>query len=194
MIGVASGDVQLRRRRPLRRAVRNALVAVASFAIGALAISYVLLPRHAALDLSVHQDGSAQLTAYYRKLPPSEFHPQPPHRTPDRGCPSGGPEVLYGSITGTGGVRLSDVTVEVEALDGHGHSRPCGQLAVGPSGAYRSVLHLAKGEYRVTVDYTANHHRSSESRPTQLRPGQTYRLSGVVRSARIFSFLPVTSY
>ncbi len=194
MIGVASGDVQVRQRRPLRRVVRNTLVAVTSFAVATLAISYVVLPTHAALDLNVHQDDNAQLVAYYQQLPAAEFHPQPPHRSPDRGCPSGGSEVVYGSVTGKGGVRLSDVTVEVEALDGHGHSRPCGQISVGPTGTYRSVLHLAKGEYRVSVEYSANHRHGSESRSTQLRPGRTYQVSGVVRSARIFSFLPVTSY
>lgn len=170
------------------------MVAGTSFVVAASAIGYVVLPARSALALTVRQDANVQDVAFYRRLPPAPLHPGPPHPPPARACPAGGRETIYGSVTAKGGAHLSDVTVEVDAVDGHGHTRSCGEIAVGPSGTYRSALNLAAGQYRVTVRYTVDHRHGSEARTTALRPGRSYEVSGVVRSARIFSFLPVSSY
>jgi hypothetical protein len=176
---------------------RDVLIGLTSLIIALVAISTVVVPAHASVTLTVRQSNAIEPVGYERKLPVRPFHPlpPPPKKNHDPRCASGGPETIYGSVSSKGGVRLSNVTIEIEALDQHGsHPLSCGEISVGATGTYRSVVHLAAGPYRLTVRLTADHKKMSEDRSVHLQPGRAYQVSSVVRSSRIFSFLPVSSY
>jgi len=181
-------------RRRLRRVGRDVLVGLTSLVIAIVAVMTVVVPAHAAATMSVQQGNSIQPAGYEWRLPMRQFRPAAP-RNHEANCQPGGPEVIYGSVTAKSGIRLSNITVEIDAVDQHGgHARPCGDISVGANGIYRSTVHLAAGQYRLTVHFSASGKKISESRTAHLQPGRVYQVSSIVRSSRIFSFLPVSSY
>jgi hypothetical protein len=160
-----------------------------SLAILVLALSYVLLPRRPAISVTVAAGRDPQPVQGAHDVQPSDRGtPGPP-----LGAPTHDTEIIYGHISTTDGVRVSKVTVQI---DGSGRAvlGESAKINVAPAGAYRAVVHLPDGDYRITVTMLANGQRLDSSRSVRLADTQAYDVAAVARTNGVFSFLPVSSY
>jgi hypothetical protein len=175
--------------RRTRRGLRNVMIGAASFAVVVVAASYVLMPGGEAVATTVqtgydpHSTGAGHsFKPDYRDCPVSHH-----------GSPSRDSEVIYGSISGAKGVKVSNVTVDIEGT-GRQSSHDTAEINVGRSGTYRAVVHLPAGPYQVTVRLVANGHRVQDTKSIRLVDERAYDVSAVARDNRVFSVLPVSSY
>jgi len=185
---VAAGRIREVGRRT-RRGLRNLIIGAASFVVLVVAASYVLMPGGEALAATVQPGSDPYATESGHGFRP-DYHDCP---VSHHGSHSHDTEVIYGTISGAKGVRVSGIAVQIDGVSRH-PSHDSAEITVGKSGSYRAVIHLPTGQYHVKVVLVANGRRVQDTTSVRLVDGRAYDVSAVVRANRIFSILPVSSY
>lgn len=162
--------------------MRDLAIAVASFLVLLVAVSYVLSPSGSAMAMTVDEGHDPGYGAHYHDCPVSQHGPQ-----------SRSTEVVYGNIAARNGVRVSHVSLRFDGVS-RDISRDQAEVTVGSSGTYRAVVHLPSGQYRVTLQLIEDGHRVTATRTVRLLDQRAYNVSASVGRGGIFTFLPVWSY
>jgi len=174
--------------RPRKRRVRDVLIGSVSFVILTVAASYVMLPGGQAMAMTV-QDGRDPAASYQHGFKPTYRDCPVAHRGPT----SRSTEVVYGSISQKKGVHVSKATVHFDGISRE-VAHESADVSVGASGSYRAVVHLPAGQYKVTLELSANGKHLDSSRTVRVVDNHAYDVSASVGKGRIFTLLPVSSY
>jgi hypothetical protein len=169
-----------------RRRRRDAIVGTVSITLLTIVGAYVTLPGSSAMAMTVQEGHDPEfghdVSHHYRDCPVSHH-----------GHQSRASEVIYGDIATKRAVHVSKVSVKIQGTT-HSNQDETAQIAVGASGAYRAVVHLPDGPYKVTIDLTKNGQHARATKTVRLVDDRAYDVSATVGRGSIFTFLPVSSY
>jgi hypothetical protein len=150
------------------------------------AVVYVLAPSRPVVELSVRElTGTASydmdITAEY-SLAAATVAARAKYK-----------ETIYGQVSSPAGIPVSRGRVVIRGAAPKVRGMKA-TIRIGGTKAFRSIIHLRPGTYRINLLLRADGRNRKVSITRQLRNGRAYEIRAVVRESGIVTMLPISSY